>query len=387
MSFRNVGGNKYASNINSMRSSLNRTARRQGFLAANRSAGAAPYVFAPPATQAVAPNMSGDTLVLPVPKKKKQTGRVTRKTLLRDVQQLKNKVNKQELKFMGVSYSDSYLNAHTTVIPSRTSGNDCGKFFCHPIQSDATHAPILVQGTDASERIGDKVYYVSARFRIAFSMTQNITSSANFKISPTSITSAGSVTAGTPTTAGWTATLGIPAPIYNPNPSSDGINIPLRIVSLAIREDYLKSCVGAGNSRGKLTLGDIFTYMNDWIGDGSITTTDSTKTYLYSRKVKNEAAGKVRIKEDTIEFVSLSSDTNGVVVLDKNIPIRQEYSFEANKLNGWVHGVLVYLPNIYELMRYAKNGRLVNWTAMTSTDESTPVISWQGSVCYYFYDS
>ena len=386
MSFRNVGGNKYASNINSMRSSLNRTARRQGFLAANRAAGAAPYVFAPPATQAVAPNVSGDTLVLPVPKKKKQAGRVTRKTLLRDVQQLKNKVNKQELKFIGQSYGGDSFNAYKAVVPSRMGANNCSLFFCHPIQSDPTHSPLLVQGTDASDRIGDKVYFVSARFRMAFSISQNMTNGTG-KIAAFASQFPAAITAGTPTSSAWTASASVGGLAYTPNQSSDGISLPIRIVSLAIREDYLKACVGAGNDRRKLFISDIFTTLNDWIGDSSITTTDVNKSYLYSRKVKNEAAGKVRIKEDTIEYVSASTTTPGVVVFDKNVPIRQEYSYEANKLNGWVHGVLVYVPNMYDMQRYAKNGRLIDWTSITTSDETVSIISWQGSVCYYFYDS
>lgn len=386
MSFRNTGGNKYAANINSMRSSLNRTARRQGFLAANRAAGAAPYVFAPPATQAVAPNVSGDTLVLPVPKKKKQAGRVTRKTLLRDVQQLKNKVNKQELKFIGQSYGGDSFNAYKAVVPSRMGANNCSMFFCHPIQSNPTHSPLLAQGTESSDRIGDKVYFVSARFRMAFSISQNMTNGSG-KIAPYAAASPGAITAGTPTSGAWTATLAIPGITYTPNQSSDGISLPIRIVSLAIREDYLKACVGTGNDRRKLFISDIFTTINDWIGDSSITTSDPNKSYLYSRKVKNEAAGKVRIKEDTIEYVSASTTTPGVVVFDKNVPIRQEYSYEANKLNGWVHGVLVYVPNMYDMQRYAKNGRLIDWTSITTNDETVSIISWQGSVCYYFYDS
>jgi len=387
MSFRNVGGNKYAANINNLRAGLNRTARRQGYLAMNRSNAAAPLVFAPPATQAVAPNVSGDTLVLPVPKKKKQAGRVTRKTLLRDVQQLKNKVNKQELKFIGQSYGADSFNAYKAVVPTRSGANNCSLFFCHPIQSDPTHSPLLVQGTDASERVGDKVYFVSARFRMAFSISQNITSGTVAKIGPVTGNAPGTVTAGTPTTAAWTAALSVPIGCFNPNQSSDGVSLPIRIVSLAIREDYLKACVGSGNDRRKLFISDIFTTINDWIGDSSITTTDVNKSYLYSRKVKNEAAGKVRIKEDTIEYVSASTTTPGVVVFDKNVPIRQEYSYEANKLNGWVHGVLVYVPNMYDMQRYAKNGRLIDWSSLTTNDETVSIIAWQGSVCYYFYDS
>ena len=386
MSFRNVGGNKYAANINNLRAGLNRTARRQGYLAMNRSNAAAPLVFAPPATQAVAPNVSGDTLVLPVPKKKKQAGRVTRKTLLRDVQQLKNKVNKQELKFIGQSYGGDSFNAYKAVVPSRTGANNCSMFFCHPIQSDPTHSPLLVQGTESSDRIGDKVYFVSARFRMAFAISQNMTNGSG-KIAPFAAQFPAAVTSATPTSSAWTASLSVGGLAYTPNQSSDGISLPIRIVSLAIREDYLKACVGTGNDRRKLFISDIFTTINDWIGDSSITTSDPNKSYLYSRKVKNEAAGKVRIKEDTIEYVSASTTTPGVVVFDKNVPIRQEYSYEANKLNGWVHGVLVYVPNMYDMQRYAKNGRLIDWTSITTSDETVSIISWQGSVCYYFYDS
>lgn len=99
----------------------------------------------------------------------------------------------------------------------------------------------------------------------------------------------------------------------------------------------MNSVVGT-NNRSKLRLVDIFTNMNDWDGNGG-TESPEDKVWLYSRKVKNEAAGKVRIKSDNIYYLSSTSTPSEIVVFDKNVPIRQQYSFEKAKL---MVGYMVY---------------------------------------------
>lgn len=329
-------------------------------------------------SQTVAPTVNGNSLNLPVPKKKKKSVKVTRRTLLRDVQQLKNKLNKRELKAMGISYGDTPLYTYSSSHPEQTGTNYQSIFVSHPCHDDV-HAPVLTQGTGNGERIGDKVYYVSARYRLVFRL--NI-SAFKLAYAPDTISTANLPIAGTPTSAPWTATYTSVNPV-NPSLVSPGLTFPLRVVSLAIREDYLDK-VMAGTNRSRLALHDIFTNLNDYDGNGgNIGDDDLTKTWLYSRKVKNEAAGKVRIKSDNIHYLSTTGSPTDVVVIDKSIPIRQQYSFEKGKLDGWVHGVLVHIPNTVELQRWMHGATSMNWSNFSLNN---PVVKFMGGVCFYYYD-
>lgn len=377
MSYRNFG--KYPTGLRDAHSAT-RQANRAANLARGRTIplSAVPEIInaASQQSQAVATTVTGNSLNLPVPKKKKKNVRVTRRTLLRDVQQLKNKLNKRELKVMGVHYGDTGLYTYATAHPSQFSENPQSLFISQPCHS-TTHAPVLIHGTSNGERIGDKVYYVTSRYRLVFRL--NI---AAFKVAyaPDSVTTANLPIAGTATSAPWTGTYSSVGLVNHPLVAS-GIVFPLRIVSLAIREDYLLSVVTTYN-RSRLGLHDIFTNLNDWDGNGTAGS-DLDKSWLYSRKVKNEAAGKVRIKSDNIHYLSTTGSPTDVVVIDKNIPMRQQFSFEEGKTDGWVHGLLVHIPNTVELGRYMHGASSMNWTNFSV---NSPVVKFQGGACFYYYD-
>lgn len=185
---------------------------------------------------------------------------------------------------------------------------------------------------------------------------------------------------GSATTVTWTGSQQTALMATSPLVGA-GIILPLRVVSLAIREDYMNSVVGT-NNRSKLRLTDIFTNMNDWDGNGGQDPAEH-KVWLYSRKVKNEAAGKVRIKSDNIYYLSSTSTPSEIVVFDKNVPIRQQYSFEKGKTDGWVHGVLFHVPGILELKKFMHGASSIDWP---NFPVNTPVVKMQGGACYYYYD-
>ena len=377
MSFTSIG--RTPQSLRDLHSS-ERNARRQSYLARGRtiplSQAIEPFNVASYATNSVAPTVNNAALNLPVPKKKKKTVRVTRRTLLRDVQSIKNKLNKRELKAMGISYGDQAIYTYAGTIPTLTNVNQGSFFISQPCQQ-ASSSPLLVQGSGNGERIGDKVYYVTARYRLCFRLDLSAFLSV-FKTKPVTIT--GLTITGSPTTSPWTGTQQSAVMTSSPLAGA-GIILPLRVVSLAIREDYMNSVVGT-NNRSKLRLVDIFTNMNDWDGNGGTESADD-KVWLYSRKVKNEAAGKVRIKSDNIYYLSSTSTPSEIVVFDKNVPIRQQYSFEKGKTDGWVHGVLFHVPGMLELKKFMHGSSSIDWD---NFPVSVPVVKMQGGACFYYYD-
>lgn len=367
-----------------------RTDRRQAYLSRGRtipiSAATAAEVVNMAAASGAAPNSvaqvpNAAALNLPVPKKRKKTQKVTRKTLLRDVQSLKNKFNKRELKVMGISYKDTSMYTYAGNIPTLTEVDKIGSIFISQPCQQNTRAPVLVQGTGNGERIGDKVYYVTARYRLCFTYVNSnfLTNRYPGFGQVTGLPTAGTATGTAPWTGSYTGIYQTTSP-----QSSAGVSFPIRVVSLAIREDYLNSIVTT-NSRDRLRLSDVFTTLEDW--DGNYTTTDHPsldgKIFLYSRKVKNEAAGKVRIKSDNIYYISSASAQGEVLVFDKNVPIRQQYSFEAGKTDGWVHGVLFQLCGISELKKFIHNYECINWSSFSN---AYPLLKMDGGACYYYYD-
>lgn len=385
MSYTRFG--RYPTNVRDYHTQA-RVERRQSYLARGRTIPLNPAVAAEvvnmAAASAAAPNAvatvaNNAALNLPVPKKKKKFTKVTRKTLLRDVQTLKNKLNKRELKAMGISYGDQAIYTYSESIPLLTATNPGSIFISQPCQQVA-RAPLLTQGTGNGERIGDKVYYVTARYRLCFRM--DVTPFVESQYARYGSIPSLPIT-GTPTTSVWTGTY---TSVFadGSHVVADGITLPIRIVSLAIREDYMNSILVADPviNRDRLRLADIFTNMNDWDGNGGIDN-EADKIWLYSRKVKNEAAGKVRVKSDNIYYLSSSASPCQVVVFDKNVPIRQQYSFEQGKTDGWVHGVLIHVPSILELKKFMAGNSSINWTTFNKTK---PVVKMQGGACYYYYD-
>lgn len=365
-----------------------RTERRQSLLSRGRTIPLDPNVAASvvnmaaaagAAPNSVAPVSNNAALNLPVPRKKKKTVKVTRRTLLRDVQSLKNKLNKRELKAMGISYGDQALYTYSESIQLLSDVNPGSYFISQPCQQ-SSRSPVLIQGTGNGERIGDKVYFVTARYRLCFRLEcETFRFAQNLRYSVI-----GSLpTTGSPTTSAWTGTISSALTSDN-GAISSGVTLPIRIVSLAIREDYMNSILSATTpyNRDRLRLSDIFTNMNDWDGNGGPDNLID-KIWLYSRKVKNEAAGKVRVKSDNIYYLSSTASPCQVVVFDKNVPIRQQYSFEAGKTDGWVHGILVHVPSIPELKKFMVGTTNVNWTGF---DKTKPVVKMQGGACYYYYD-
>lgn len=376
MSYTNFG--RYPSGLLQAHSQARQSLREQTLN--RRRTGTQVWVPSDVNLNSVNPSANTASLNLPVPKKRKKTVRVTKKTLLRDVQQIKNKISKKELKYIGIGFGESPLHTYTANTPTKSPmGSPLREetcFIAHPCHTDSGHAPLLPTGTENGTRIGDKVYFVTARYRLTFRLNtgpflqhyqHHYTDIQNFPIT------------GTPTTSAWTGTYTIPLN-HSSNLSSDGIVFPIRVVSLAIREDYLKTLCG-DNNRRYLALSDIFTSLDDYNGAGTVTS--DYPSFLYSRKVKNAAAGKVRIKTDNVHYLSTGVTANDVIVIDKNIAIRQQYSFEAAKTDGWVHGLLVHIPNIIELKRYMHGEENINWSTFTPTK---PVVMFQGSACFYYYD-
>lgn len=129
MSYTRFG--RYPTNVRDYHTQA-RVERRQSYLARGRTIPLNPAVAAEvvnmAAASAAAPNAvatvaNNAALNLPVPKKKKKFTKVTRKTLLRDVQTLKNKLNKRELKAMGISYGDQAIYTYSESIPLLTAAN------------------------------------------------------------------------------------------------------------------------------------------------------------------------------------------------------------------------------------------------------------------------
>lgn len=393
-------------------------------------------------------------------RRKKNAGKVTKKNLMKMVQKHEKALGERELKYVGLQIGyDTFLS--TATLPSvmgRVANGllsigpricnavvDTGSaynqvypcqgsiFICTPAAQAVgenwnnqnisfAYMPRIFQGNGNKDRIGDKLYFTTMRLRLIISLdptffTGRVNLVGNFLNTP------GANTPAVIASEGWvaSATIGGAGVQYQKNIPiqpvavtapyiAHGIKLPFRVIHLAVREDYIGQYLATntfwlgGTAKAidpsYLPLEAIFTDLNDYEGDEphNVANMSHGTSYFFSRKVRNLAAGKVRIIHDDIHWLTSTDSMNTSFLLDKSYSIRQQYDFQTGKTQQWIHGVMIAVPSEGDVFRAQYFGdipKIVQVKTSNINNENTNVdnnvwyrgLQVRGSAAFYYYDT